>query len=691
MKPVRLTAAVNLTAAAGKSRKFEILAYTGGPLHVGGFSLPVIIDLAGLEVPESVPILADHVNAVDSTIGHTTSIENDGRSLVLAGAITTPAPDPGVPLTPAQQVVARPDHRWQASVGTMVTEQEEVGPGQLVTVNGQQFRGPVIVARRSRLGETSILAMGADSSTQVNLAARAAQIGETKMSFEQWVQDNFATDVATLSPELIALLQERYDQLQNGGSTAPAPATAAASAALNLRASAADEASRIAAVQAVAVGHPTIMAAAIRNGWNVEKTENAVLKSKLQKDGPTGYHGYRSGNGLGELSQEKVLVASLALNHGCRPDVLAKSSDIGERVVDAAMTLEHRGATLQTILRACMAAAGVTPPSQVVGDSWIRAGFEASRTLKASGFQTVNLPGILSSYGDKMLLNGFQSIPATWQNFCAVTSAPNFKPQKRYRLVTGNQFEEVAEGGSLKMMTFKPEEEYENQLKTYGCVLTMGRQTLINDDMGAFSKNLTAMGENGMKRLERSVYELLLASVAAGTFFTAGRGNYISGATTNLGTDGVGLTLGQKAFDNMVDVNGEPMMLVPEILLTGPTLSNNAKMLTRDTTVIAVGVDSTAKTSPNGNPHAGAYRPLKSPWIENALLTGNTATGWGLFAPPQGEAGLMEVGFLNGQRTPTAEEAELDFTQLGIAMRTYWDFGIAMSDYRFGVWSKGAS
>lgn len=72
------------------------------------------------------------------------------------------------------------------------------------------------------------------------------------------------------------------------------------------------------------------------------------------------------------------------------------------------------------------------------------------------------------------------------------------------------------------------------------------------------------------------------------------------------------------------------------------------------------------------------------------ILTGYTATGWGLFSPPQDEAGLMEVGFLNGQKTPTTEEGELDFSQLGIAMRAYFDFGIAMSDYRFGVWNAGA-
>lgn len=686
-KPIKLIAAVNLTAGAGEPRKFNIVAYNGGILPIDGFEHPVVADLQGMVEADSVSIVLDHTTTVDTTVGSTDSILNDGHSLTLKGVVT----GDHRPQVKAALMQHDKGHRWQASIGALVTQEQKIAAGQRVVVNGRSFEGPIIVARQWELRHVGILPSGADPTTSVNLAAAAAIHGETKMNFEQWVQDTFATDVAQLSPELVALLQEKYDALQNAGSAGPAPAaTAQAGATVNLRAQAAAEANRIAAVQSVAAAHPQIMAAAIANGWNAERTEIAVLKAQRPQS-PNNFH--RSGNGLGELDPGKVLVASLAINHGCRPDVLAKSSEIGERTVDAATSLQHRGATIHTVLRACMAAAGVTPPSHSVGDSFIRAGFEASRMLHASGLSTMSLPGILSSTADKILLNGFQSVPATWQNFCAVTSAPNFKPQKRYRLVTGNRFEELAPGGHLKDMGFKPEEEYESQLKTRGCVLTLDRQAIINDDLGAFSKLLGEMGRHGMMKLERTVYEVLFAAISGGAFFTAGRGNLITGTTSALnGTTGINaLSLAVAAFDGMVDANSEPMMLVPEIILTGPTLANSARLLTRDTQVVAVGVGASAATVPDGNPHAGQYRPVKSPWIENDLITGNTTTGWGLFAPPQGEAGLIEVSFLNGQQTPTTEQGELDFTQLGLALRAYFDFGAAASDYRFGVWNTGVA
>ena len=51
MTSLRLTAAVNLQAAAGKPRRFKILAYSGGKLNVDGFQLPVVAQKIGVSRP----------------------------------------------------------------------------------------------------------------------------------------------------------------------------------------------------------------------------------------------------------------------------------------------------------------------------------------------------------------------------------------------------------------------------------------------------------------------------------------------------------------------------------------------------------------------------------------------------------------------------------------------------------------
>jgi hypothetical protein len=51
----------------------------------------------------------------------------------------------------------------------------------------------------------------------------------------------------------------------------------------------------------------------------------------------------------------------------------------------------------------------------------------------------------------------------------------------------------------------------------------------------------------------------------------------------------------------------------------------------------------------------------------------------------------IEVVFLDGQETPTIEEAEADFDTLGIQFRGFHDFGVSKHEYRAGVKSKGAA
>ena len=68
--------------------------------------------------------------------------------------------------------------------------------------------------------------------------------------------------------------------------------------------------------------------------------------------------------------------------------------------------------------------------------------------------------------------------------------------------------------------------------------------------------------------------------------------------------------------------------------------------------------------------------------------TGNSAKAWYLLAEPV-DLPVIEMAFLNGQESPTIETAEADFNQLGIKMRGYHDFGVALQYPRGGLKAKG--
>jgi hypothetical protein len=59
-----------------------------------------------------------------------------------------------------------------------------------------------------------------------------------------------------------------------------------------------------------------------------------------------------------------------------------------------------------------------------------------------------------------------------------------------------------------------------------------------------------------------------------------------------------------------------------------------------------------------------------------------------LLADPA-DIAVIQVAFLDGIETPTVETADVDFEQLGIMTRGYWDWGVALQDPNGGVRSTG--
>src|SRR5690606_9303559 len=128
-----------------------------------------------------------------------------------------------------------------------------------------------------------------------------------------------------------------------------------------------------------------------------------------------------------------------------------------------------------------------------------------------------------------------------------------------------------------------------------------------------------------------------------------------------------------------------PIGIMPAILLAPTSLSAIGSQLFKSLELR----DTTANTKfPVANPHQGKFRVEVSRYLGNAKYTGYSSKAWYLLAEPT-DLPVIEVAFLNGQESPTIETAEADFHVLGIQMRGYHDFGVALQDYRGGVKAKG--
>lgn len=702
--PVVITATAAAAGQPGRPPRIDIVAYNGGELVVDGFDLPVVIDYAGAIIPPTMPLNVDHNQSINFLLGQGTTTLN-GNSLSISGAVTAQNPN-------AKEVVRaalQDQFPWQASVKAIIFATRRIAPGAQVQINGRTFTGPIIHATESQLTHCAVLGEGADQTSTVKIAAKAAQIlkGSGIMSFEDWVK-SLGLDPAALSPEAAAALQAQYTVVNPAVAAAAAPAVPAAPAAPAIpqvaaaagatqspsvllaasRQAEAAEMRRVGEIRAKAREYPLIGAKGIEEGWSVEKVELEVLKAHR----PTG----PSHQAAVAPPAPLILEAALAVHR----KIPGHEKQYTDQVLQAAHTQFKRGLGLQQLLLIAAAANGyqVGPGLRITQGNLktvLRYAMpdEGPAVLQAAA-SGASIAGILSNIANKELLTGYMQTDQTWREIAKISTVTDFKTVSSYRMLDDMKYEQLAPDGKIAHGKLG-EMSYTRQVDTYAKMGALTRKDIINDDLGALDDLRNRIGQGGGMKLVELFWTKFLALI--GDLFTTGNGNYISGATTNLvNTDGTpnypAIQLALNAFDAMrtptadgSKVPGGKIGGAPALLLTGGgAISNAAEIIYKHTNL------STAAAPEDINNYAGKYKPVKSVFIDDSSIDGYTTTGWGLLRDPKVLACIV-VSFLDGVETPTVEQADADFDQLGIQFRGYHDFGVDGAEPLAGVWSKGAA
>ena len=160
-----LQAAEGESAPAGK--KFRIVAYTGAQIRQGWSREPVVIDMAGMQLPATVPVVLGHDYTLGSILGQGRPFIEAGQ-LIVEGEILAQNPN-------ADQVaaLAAAGYQFQASVGADVRRHQKIDAEGVTQVNGSAHVGPVRIVKASALREVSFVTLGADAATSVAIAAEA--------------------------------------------------------------------------------------------------------------------------------------------------------------------------------------------------------------------------------------------------------------------------------------------------------------------------------------------------------------------------------------------------------------------------------------------------------------------------------------------------------------------------------------
>jgi hypothetical protein len=172
MNAIKLDSGVEfLQAAEGESapagKRFRIVAYTGAPIRQGWSREPVVIDMAGMQLPATVPVVLGHDYTLGSILGQGRPFIEAGQ-LIVEGEILAQNPN-------AEQVaaLAAAGYQFQASVGADVRRHQKIDAEGVTQVNGSAHVGPVRIVKASALREVSFVTLGADAATSVAIAAEA--------------------------------------------------------------------------------------------------------------------------------------------------------------------------------------------------------------------------------------------------------------------------------------------------------------------------------------------------------------------------------------------------------------------------------------------------------------------------------------------------------------------------------------
>lgn len=614
----------------------EAIAYTGVVMSVAGIG-PVAVELSGIKSGKNVSILADHDATVGGVVGFGT-VDTDGKTLRLQGTITSQS-------YKAKDIVnnGRAGYPWQASIGLDIVKSKPIDAGKTAMVNGKETQGPFLHVLRGNLKEVSIVPFGADANTS---AIIASENKETEMDEQQ---------------EVVA-----------------APVQAAAPV-IDVAKLIADERKRTLDIEQVFAGvdytgAEAIKAQAIADGWTVERAKASLFDS-MKANAPVVAKSVKVEDAPNAPASAALEIA-LAASAGIHDDAFYAGA-YGEHAVKEARKYSGIG------LRGLMQIAA-KHNVHTFNDAVIRAAFDQARVSASTpGISRIDLAGILGNVANKAMLDAYAATPVVATRLCGRRSVPDFKAVTSYRLTGGGSFNQVGPNGELKFIELG-ETSYTNQAHTYGQIFGLDRTNMINDDLGAFMRVPQIFGRNAQRLKDHLFFKVL--DDTAGTYFTTGHGNYMSGATTALSSESLGAA--EKLLLEQTDQDSHPIVVTGRYLLVPPALAYVARELYSAAT-ITTGGGSSKDRQPAINVWQSMFEPIVSPYLSSATYL-NSDTAWYIFADPS-DIAAYEICYLNGNENPTIEQGDLDFQNLGIAWRAYIDIGVSEQDYRGAVMSLGAA
>jgi hypothetical protein len=299
---------------------------------------------------------------------------------------------------------------------------------------------------------------------------------------------------------------------------------------------------------------------------------------------------------------------------------------------------------------------------------------------------TSDFPVLLENVLHKMLLAAYATAPDRWRSVAATGSVQDFRAHPRLRLGSLPRLDTLLESGEFKHLHFPDAEKESIQAGTFGNLIGLTRQSIVNDDVDGFTRLTTMLGRAAGRSIEIDVFALFGLNSGEGPTMSDGNALFDAAHTNIAATAGAPsqalLEESRVLMAKQKDpANNDFLDLRPDVWV-GP-IGLGAAVRTAVNAEFDFDAETTATTGKFMKPNV--VRDLVSEIVDTPRLAGDR---WYLLADPS-VAPVFEVVFLEGQESPVIE-AEQGFDFDGVRWKVRHDYGVGATDFRGATTNAGA-
>lgn len=389
----------------------------------------------------------------------------------------------------------------------------------------------------------------------------------------------------------------------------------------------------------------------IGRGVTVDAARVAVLERLAAQNPGVSLPAQARDSGATELAYRDAMSAALLHRHDPARNVLSDDAREfrGLRLIDMARhALERRGVSTR-------------------GLSQMEIAEQAFQMRGAGMHSTSDFPTIVGNVAGRTLRAAYEETPRTFAAWARRATITDFKPVTRAMLGGAPSLQKVNESGEIKYGTMGEAKEV-YALASYGRIIALTRQTLINDDLDAFTRVPAAFGAAAAALESDIVYAILTSNPTMGdakALFHADHKN-LAGTAAAITEDSIALLY--RAMAAQTGIEGRQINLAPATLIVppGPRAVQARKII--------------AATTPGSTSEVNAFAGRMQVVEESRLIPATGTDPWFAAADPN-RIDTVEYAYLEGQEGVRIE-TRAGFEREGMEIKAVSDFAAAAIDWR---------